>query len=115
MKLAPNDPLILSGYGRALLAAGQVAQAQRSLEKSRTIDYRDGHMLRDLAQAYAKLGKNGLASLVTAERYALRGDLKTAGIHAQRASDLLATGSGPWQRAQDVLIASERFAKKRKR
>ena len=34
---------------------------------------------------------------------------------AKRAVALLPNGSGPWQRAQDVLIASERFAKKRKR
>jgi predicted Zn-dependent protease len=115
VKLAPRDPLILSGYGRALLATGQTKQALGVLEKSRGIDYRDGHMLRDLAQAYASSGQPGMASLVTAERYALRGDLNTAGTHAKRASDLLATGSGPWQRAQDVLSASKRFAKKRNR
>lgn len=115
VKLAPRDPLVLSGYGRALLATGRYQSARNALETSREIDARDGHMLRDLAQAYANLGQNGMASLVTAERYALRGRLDTAGIHAKRASDLLATGSGPWQRAQDVLIASERFAKKRNR
>lgn len=115
VQLAPRDPLILSGYGRALLATGKTKQALGHLEKSRSIDYRDGHMMRDLATAYAKLGQNGMASLVTAERYALRGNLSTAGIHAKRASDLLSTGSGPWQRAQDVLIASERYAKKRNR
>jgi len=110
---APNDPLVLSGYGRALLAAGQTKQALAALEKSRRQDYRDGSMLRDLATAYAKTGQTGMAALVTAERYALSGRLKDAGIHAKRASGLLGEGSGPWQRAQDVLIASQRAAKRK--
>lgn len=113
-KLAPREPLILSGYGRALLATGQAKAALGPLQQARSIDYRDGHMLRDLGQAYAKTGQRGMASLVTAERYALQGRLKDAGIHAKRASDLLPTGSGPWQRAQDVLIASERHAKRKR-
>ncbi|KIN72206.1 M48 family metalloprotease [Sulfitobacter guttiformis] len=109
--LAPNDPLVLSGYGRALLATGQNAAARDTLEKSRRQDFRDGSMLRDLATAYAKTGETGMAALITAERFALSGRLEDAGIHAKRASGLLDTGSGPWQRAQDVLIASERAAK----
>lgn len=114
VKLAPRNGLILSGYGRALLATGRVEPARQALEKARAADFRDGIMLRDLAKAYAKLGQRGMASLVTAERYALRGNLSDAGLHAKRASDLLPEGSGPWQRAQDVLIASQRVAKKRR-
>ncbi|UWR20954.1 M48 family metalloprotease [Sulfitobacter sp. S190] len=114
VKLSPNDPLLLSGYGRALLASGSPAKALPVLEKSRWQDARDGIMLRDLATAYAKTGQTGMAAVTTAERYALRGRLKDAGIHAKRAVDLLPRGSGPWSRAQDVLIASERAAKKRK-
>ncbi|WP_282060227.1 M48 family metalloprotease [Roseobacter litoralis] len=113
VQLAPNDALILSGYGRALLVEGNVNKAKQVLEKARIIDFRDGTMLRDLSVAYAKSGQKGMASVVTAERYALRGRMKDAGIHAKRAVDLLPEGSGPWQRAQDVLIASERAAKRR--
>lgn len=111
--LAPNDALILAGYGRALLVNDQVAKAQQILEKARTIDFRDASMLRDLSVAYARLGQNGMASVVTAERYAIAGRLDDASIHAKRASDLLDEGSGAWQRAQDVLIAAERAAKRR--
>ena len=114
VKLAPRDGLIQSGYGRALLAAGNVSAARSALERARAIDVRDTSMLRDLSVAYARSGQNGMASLITAERYALRGRLKDAGIHAKRAEGLLAEGSGPWQRANDVLIASERAAKKRR-
>jgi len=106
--------LILAGYGRALLATGNVNTARDVLEQARAIDFRDGSMLRDLSVAYARSGQRGMASLVTAERYALSGRLEDAGIHAKRATDLLPEGSGPWQRAQDVLLASERAAKKRR-
>jgi predicted Zn-dependent protease len=114
VKRAPRDALILSGYGRALLAQKNIKAARQTLEKARAIDFRDGSMLRDLSVAYAQSKQPGMAALVTAERYALRGRLKDAGIHAKRATGLLPRGSGPWQRAQDVLIASERAAKKRK-
>ena len=86
----------------------------QALERARRVDFRDSSMLRDLALAYARNGQRGMASLVTAERFALRGRLEDAGIHAKRAVGLLPTGSGPWQRAQDVLLVSERNAKKRR-
>ena len=114
VNLAPRDGLIQAGYGRALLASGNVNAAKTALERARAIDFRDGSMLRDLSVAYARSGQNGMASLITAERYALGGRLKDAGIHAKRAIGLLPEGSGPWQRANDVLIASERAAKQRR-
>ncbi|GFE50302.1 peptidase M48 [Roseobacter cerasinus] len=114
VQLAPNDALVLSGYGRALLANDDIKRARQALEKARTIDFRDGSMLRDLSVAYARSGQTGMAALVTAERYALTGRLEDAGIHAKRAVGLLPEGSGSWQRAQDVLIASERAEKRRR-
>ena len=97
-----------------MLASGKTNSALAVLERSRSRDFRDASMLRDLSVAYAKTGQQGMAALVTAERYALAGRLDDAGIHAKRATDMLSEGSGPWQRAQDVLIASERAAKKRR-
>ncbi len=114
VKLRPRDGLLQAGYGRALLATGNDRAALQALERARRVDFRDGIMLRDLSVAYARTGQRGMASLVTAERYALRGRLEDAGIHAKRATGLLAEGSGPWQRAQDVLLASERAAKRRR-
>jgi predicted Zn-dependent protease len=105
--LAPTDSLILSGYGRALLAVNQYKDALTVLEKARARDFRDTNLLRDLAVAYARDGQNGMASLVTAERYALQGRLDDAEIHANRALGLLPVGSGPWQRAQDVVSAAK--------
>lgn len=104
---APNHPLILGSYGRALVAQGQYSKALQVLEKARARDGRDARVMRDLAVAYAKSGQNGMASLVTAERYALMSRLDDAEIHATRASDLLPRGSGGWQRAQDVVSAAK--------
>ena len=106
VKLAPRNALILGSYGRALLAIKRPKEAIAALEKSRARDFRDGRMLRDMAVAYATLGQNGMAALVTAERYALQGKLREAGRHAERASDLLNRGSAAWRRAQDVAAAA---------
>ncbi|MFP4328052.1 MAG: M48 family metalloprotease [Paracoccaceae bacterium] len=105
---APDDALILGGYGRALLAAGRPADALGPLERARARDMGDARVLRDLAQAYARTGQTPMASVVTAERYALMGRLDDAALHARRALDTLPRGSGPWQRAQDVLSAADR-------
>jgi len=114
VELHANNPLILAGYGRALLLDNQTKKALQVLEKARARDYRNGRLMRDLGVAYAKTGQNGMASTATAERYALQGRLEAAGIHARRTVGPLPEGSPGWQRAQDVLLASER-AKKRKR
>ncbi|WGW05851.1 M48 family metalloprotease [Tropicibacter oceani] len=106
--MAPRDAMVLGGLGRALVANGQPKQALSVLEKARSRDFSDPRILRDLAVAYAQTGQNGMASLVTAERYALQGRLKDAEVHAKRADGLLPRGSGPWQRAQDVLSAAKR-------
>lgn len=104
--LAPSSPLILAGQGRALLASGNPKSAQRALEKARSRDFKNVRLHQDLAVAYAKLGNNGMASLVTAESYALQGKLKDAKLHATRAQGLLQRGTPAWQRAQDVLSAA---------
>ncbi|MCF2872741.1 M48 family metalloprotease [Octadecabacter sp. G9-8] len=110
VSLNGNEPLILGGYGRALLAldtADGNARAVRALERARALDGQSSAILRDLGQAYAKTGQPGLASLATAERYALQGRINDAVVHATRASDRLPRGSAPWQRAQDVLSAAQ--------
>ena len=109
VSLNGNEPLILGGYGRALLAldtADSNARAVRTLERARALDGQSSAILRDLGQAYARTGQPGLASLATAERYALQGRMDDAIVHATRAADRLPRGSAPWQRAQDVLSAT---------
>ena len=78
-----------------------------ALERARDRDARDPRLLRDLAVAYARAGQTGMASVTTAERYALLGQLENAGIHAKRATGLLPRGSAGWRRADDILNAAE--------
>nr|WP_322865527.1 M48 family metalloprotease [Aquicoccus sp. G2-2]MEA1112776.1 M48 family metalloprotease [Aquicoccus sp. G2-2] len=89
VKLAPRNALILGAYGHSLLALGNAKAALSVLEKASTRDNQDARILRDLGQAYAKRGNPGMASLATAERYALTGKLKDAAIHAKRAAGML--------------------------
>lgn len=106
VELSPNDALILGGYGRALLVQNTAASnklALSVLRKANARDRRDARILRDLATAYAKAGDIGNAALATAERYALRGDMKNARIQAKRAAGALPRGSAGWQRAQDII------------
>ena len=107
VKMAPSQALIQGGYGRALLAAGRVSDALKVLDRARANDFRDGRVLRDLAVAYAKTKNPGMASVVTAERFALQGRLKDAEIHAKRAEALLPRGSRGYNRAVDVLVTAQ--------
>lgn len=116
VELAPREPLILAGYGRALLAADTQSgnrQALEVLNRARARDPFNPRLLRDLALAHARLGQNGLASAATAERYALMGRFEDAAIHGTRASGLLPQGSPGWLRAQDVLNVAQRVLDER--
>lgn len=117
VQLAPNQPLILGGHGRALLAEGSAASIKAALpvlEKAVARDGQDPRILRDLAVAYAKNGNPGMASLATAERYAILGRMKDAGVHARRAEGQLPRGSPGWRRAQDVIEAAQTAEKRSK-
>ncbi len=110
VSLAPKEPLLLAGLGRALVAVGSadsVREALRVLEKSRQLDGANARVLRDLATAYARTGNNGQASLVTAERFALQTRFRDAAIHATRAAGQLPEGSPGWRRAQDILAVAK--------
>lgn len=107
--LAPGQPLILGSYGRALLARNSLDTTRRALDvlvRARTRDGEDPRILRDLAVAYARTGQNGMASLTTAERYALNGRFGDVGVHARRALGLLPQGSTGWRRADDLVRAA---------
>ncbi|MGS4946573.1 M48 family metalloprotease [Meridianimarinicoccus sp. RP-17] len=115
-ELAPREPLIKAGYGRALLARDTAPDNARALEvltDARARDPYDANLLRDLAIAHARAGQDGLAALATAERYALTGRLEDAGVLARRAEGALPTGSPGWSRAQDIVRAAEMNEKRR--
>ena len=106
VRLAPGEPLLEAGLGRALLALNQPkadAEALQVLQNARRHDLGDAAALRALATAYSRAGNQGMAALATAERYALNGSIKNATLHAGRAAAVLPEGSPGWLRAQDIL------------
>ncbi len=118
VSLAKGEPLILGGLGRSLLAQNTKAsnrEAMNILIRARSGDPGDPTLLRDLALAHARNGQPGLASVATAERYAILGRFKDAAIHGKRASGQLPQGSAGWLRAQDVLRFAKTGAKQKKR
>ncbi|MBK0397981.1 M48 family metalloprotease [Limibaculum sp. M0105] len=107
---APDEPLLKAGLGRVLIALNTKAtdaEALKVLESARRDDPGDPSMLRDLAIAYSRAGNDGMAALVTAERFALNGDRKDAALHARRASTILPQGSPGWLRAQDIVALAD--------
>jgi predicted Zn-dependent protease len=92
VELAPKEPLILGGLGRALLNMnddGVTAEARDALARSVAADRANPAVLRDLALAEARLGNEGAAALATAERFTLEGRFRDAERNAARAAALL--------------------------
>ena len=109
--LAPKQPLILGGLGRALLNmddAAATAEARDVLARSADADDANAGVLHDLALAEARLGNDGAAALATAERFALAGRFRDAERNAARAAALLPEGSPGWRRAQDMITIARR-------
>ncbi|MEO1491909.1 MAG: M48 family metalloprotease [Pseudomonadota bacterium] len=105
-QIAPNEPLLKAALGRALLQLNEPranAEALVILKEARSKDLADVAALRDLATAYERAGDVGMATLATAERYALVNNRKPAIQLARRAAKLLPQGSPGWLRAQDIL------------
>jgi predicted Zn-dependent protease len=118
LALAPREPLIEAGLGRALLAQGSSGAAKQALSilsRARSRDPNDPQLLRSLALAHAKNGQNAMASVATAERYAILGRYSDAVIHAKRASGALPRGSSGWLRAQDVMAAAKAAPQNKKK
>ena len=60
-----------------------------------------------MAEAYDKLGKDGLARLATAEYNFNVGDKRQARVFAMRAREMLDKGTPEWRRATDIFLVSE--------
>lgn len=106
VQLDPNAPLIKGGLGRTLLqfrTPAADAEALAVLQDARNDDLADVAVLRDLATAYDRAGDTGMATLATAERYALVGNVINAISLARRAANIMPEGSPGWLRAQDIL------------
>lgn len=109
--LAPNEPLIRGGLGRALLALddpARDAEALATLEEAARQGAAEPSVLRALALAHARAGDDGKAALATAERFAVSGLPEDALRQARRALDQLPVGSPGWLKADDIRAVAER-------
>lgn len=105
--LAPDESLILTALGTALVAGGGNAEIRRAitvLERAVEMDSNNPFALRQLAQAYGREGRIGLAELATAERSLLLGDMEQTRTHARRALERLEKNSPAWYKARDIEL-----------
>ncbi|MEL6978544.1 MAG: M48 family metalloprotease, partial [Pseudomonadota bacterium] len=106
MRFAPDEPLIALALGDALLTKRSPeadARALPILERAAVGDRFNPGILRSLADAYGRVGKEGMALLATAERLAMIGRIPDAHRQARFAQTKLPAGSPGWLRAEDVL------------
>jgi predicted Zn-dependent protease len=110
VKLAPDQPLIRTGYGQALFGASEakhdpslVEQAATELRASVAVEPDLSDAWTTLAQAYAAQDKIGLAELATAEMYFNAGGIGPAVEFATRARSKLTKGTVPYNRATDII------------
>lgn len=116
--LKPGDALIETGLARAILAAEGKAGAEEAaqiLERVVTREPDNPFAWRELAGAYDKLGKPGLAQLATAEQAFSQGDYPRALNFAERAKRALDAESIAWRRAADIsLVVRNAMAERRR-
>jgi predicted Zn-dependent protease len=106
-RLAPGEPLIRQGLGRAMIESGDMAllkpaidQLQAALRGERDDDF----TWHQLGIAWGRLGNLGEANLALAEEALLRGDIRAAHGFAAHAERALPAGPGRL-RAQDITNA----------
>lgn len=108
--LAPEQPLILTALGQALVSKEEPAsfeEAQPLLEEATRLDSSNTFAWFNLARAYGYAGDTARANLATAERYYSGGAAARAAQYARRAQRDFAPGTPEWVRAQDILIVAE--------
>lgn len=110
VELKPGAPLLRINLGQTLIALDdkkKVAEGVGELRKALTQEEDNAVAWRLLAEAYDKLGEDGLARLATAEYNFNVGDMRQARVFAMRARELLNRGTPEWRRATDIVLVSE--------
>ncbi|WP_308909813.1 M48 family metalloprotease [Pseudokordiimonas caeni] len=112
-ELAPDEALILTAYGQALVSNENPERMEIALpvlQRAAKIDPTNTFAWFNLARAYSWLNDEPHAALATAERFYSVGALHLAVNHARNAMEGLPKGSPDWIRAQDILMISEPYA-----
>jgi predicted Zn-dependent protease len=107
VRLAPGQPLIEQGLGRAMIESDDPTLLKPAIEQLQTAlrgERDDDFTWHQLGIAWGRLGNLGEANLALAEEALLQGDLKAAHGFAGRAEEALPPGPSRL-RAQDITNA----------
>ena len=110
VELKPAAPLLRVNLGQTLIALDdkkKVAEGVTELKRAITQEEDNAVAWRILAEAYDKLGEDGLARLATAEYNFNVGDKRQARVFAMRAREMLTRGTPEWRRATDIVLVAE--------
>lgn len=118
VRMAPNQPLIASLLGSALIGTedkANFAEAQVILKNAIAQDNSNPFAWYQLGVIYDRLGDQPRAALASAERYNLMGVAPQALSNARMAMNGLSRGTPDWLRAQDIAMVSETDLRTKKR
>ena len=110
VQLKPEAPLLHVNLGQTLIALddkNRVFEGVAELKKSLLQEEDNAVSWRLLAEAYDKLGQDGLARLATAEYNFNVGDMRQARVFAMRARDMLGKNTPEWRRATDIVLVAQ--------
>jgi predicted Zn-dependent protease len=116
--LAPEQPLIASLLGHALISTEDKSNFEEAKQVLRSAVARDNtnpFAWYQLGIVYNREGDDARAALATAERYNLEGRPHLALPNAEQALRGIPTGSPDWIRAQDIAMVSRSAVEKDKR
>ena len=109
VRLAPDQPLISSTLGHALIATEDrenFAEAKQVLRSAVNRDNSNPFAWYQLGIVYDREGDQARAALATAERHSLEGNPMQAMVSAQMAMAGIKPGTADCLRAQDIAMAS---------
>lgn len=110
VELKPDAPLLHINLGQTLIALDEKAKVDEGvaeLKKALTFEDDNAEAWRQMAEAYDKLGQDGMARLATAEYEFNIGDVTQARVFAMRAREKLPKNSPDWRRATDIVLVSK--------
>ena len=110
MQQAPDQPLIASLLGHALIATeqpGNYDEAKKVLKAAISRDNSNPFAWYQLGIVYDHDGDQARAALATAERYNLEGVPQLAYANAQMALQGIPSGTPDYLRAQDIALVAK--------
>ncbi len=116
---APNEPLIMTLLGHALISSENkrdFTEAEPLLKSALARDRENPFAWYQLGVIYDRKGDAPRAALAAAERYSLEANAKGAAANARVALAGLPRGSPDWLRAEDIsLVAADELGNKKRR